>query len=124
MTRNLFLSLYPQFAEGLPAAVTDWYLDLANARFDVFGPEAEHARALYLAHRLTLYARAKPGEGGGIASGGALPQRITGKRVGDVSVTWSAAAPAAAAFPDLTETAFGLELLSLIRMHSRSRYIP
>ena len=98
------------------------------------GKDAEEARRLYAAHKLTLYARtALPEEVSPtmarVAEAGRAQQRIAGKKVGEVSVTYaagafSAAASASADLAELTETSFGLQLLSLVRLYSRSAYIP
>ena len=135
MTETEFISYYPQFAGFTPAFVLSSCIAQANARFSAFAAEdAEEARRLYAAHKLTLYARtALPDEIAAtkaqIAAAGQPPQRITGKKAGEVSVTYAAgASPASSAastvLADLPETTFGLQLLSLIRLYSRSVYIP
>lgn len=135
MTEAEFISYYPQFAGFTPAFVLSSCIAQANARFSAFTAEdAEEARRLYAAHKLTLYARtALPDEIAAtkaqIAAAGQPPQRITGKKAGEVSVTYAAgASPASSAastvLADLPETTFGLQLLSLIRLYSRSVYIP
>ena len=135
MTESEFKSYYPQFAGFTPAFVLSSCIAQANARFSAFTAEdAEEARRLYAAHKLTLYARtALPDEIAAtkaqIAAAGQPPQRITGKKAGEVSVTYAAgASPASSAastvLADLPETTFGLQLLSLIRLYSRSVYIP
>ena len=135
MTEAEFISYYPQFAGFTPAFVLSSCIDRANARFSAFtAGDAEEARRLYAAHKLTLYARTALPDGitatkAQIAAAGQPPQRITGKKAGEVSVTYAAgaspASPAAsAALADLPETAYGLQLLSLIRLYSRSVYIP
>ena len=135
MTETEFTSYYPQFAGFEPAFVLSSCIAQANARFSAFTAEdAEEARRLYAAHKLTLYARtALPDEIAAtkaqIAAAGQPPQRITGKKAGEVSVTYAAgASPASSAastvLADLPETTFGLQLLSLIRLYSRSVYIP
>ena len=95
---------------------------------------AEEARRLYTAHQLTLYARSAPPEDAPptravLASAGQAPQRITGKKIGEVSVTYATAASPASgsgsAEPaDLRETAFGLQLLAILRRYRRSLYVP
>ena len=111
------------------------YLSRANARFSGFTAEdAEEARRLYTAHKLTLYARAAPPEGApagraSVAAAGQAPQRITSRKAGEVSVTYAAGASASresisAALADLPETSFGLQLLALIRLQGRNLYIP
>ena len=110
------------------------YLAQANSRFSAFTAEdAEEARRLYVAHRLTMYARSAPPEGAGqgravLARAGEAPRRITGRKAGEVSVTYAAASPVpyavSAALADLPETVFGLQLLALIRLYSRGAYIP
>ncbi len=135
MTESEFKSYYPQFAGFKPAFVLSSCIAQANARFSAFTAEdAEEARRLYAAHKLTLYARtALPDEIAAtkaqIAAAGLPPQRITGKKAGEVSVTYAAGASSAfsaapTALADLPETTFGLQLLSLIRLYSRSVYIP
>ena len=135
MTETEFISFYPQFAGFTPAFVLSSCIAQANARFSAFTAEdAEEARRLYAAHKLTLYARtALPNEIAAtkaqIAAAGQPPQRITGKKAGEVSVTYAAGASSASsaaptALADLPETTFGLQLLSLIRLYSRSVYIP
>ena len=135
MTESEFKSYYPQFAGFKPAFVLSSCIAQANARFSAFAAEdAEEARRLYAAHKLTLYARtALPDEivatKEQIAMAGQPPQRITGKKAGEVSVTYAAGASSASSaastvLADLPETTFGLQLLSLIRLYSRSVYIP
>jgi len=135
LTETEFISYYPQFAGFTPAFVLSSCIAQANARFSAFTAEdAEEARRLYAAHKLTLYARtALPDEIAAtkaqIAAAGQPPQRITGKKAGEVSVTYAAGASSASsaasmALADLPETTFGLQLLSLIRLYSRSVYIP
>ena len=133
MTVTEFTAFYPQFAGFTPAVVLSEYLRQANARFSAFTAEdAEEARRLYTAHKLTLYARTALPEGSepsraAIASAGQAQQKIASKRVGEVSVSYSsssASSSVSADLADLTETAFGLQLLSLLRLYGRSRYIP
>ena len=135
MTESEFKSYYPQFAGFTPAFVLSSCIAQANARFSAFTAEdAEEARRLYTAHKLTLYARTALPDGIAatqeqIAAAGQPPQRITGKKAGEVSVTYAAGASSASSaastvLADLPETTFGLQLLSLIRLYSRSVYIP
>ena len=135
MTESEFKSYYPQFAGFTPAFVLSSCIAQANARFSAFTAEdAEEARRLYTAHKLTMYARTALPDGIAatkeqIAAAGQPPQRITGKKAGEVSVTYAAGASSASSaastvLADLPETTFGLQLLSLIRLHSRSVYIP
>ena len=135
MTQSEFTSFYPQFAGFTPAIVLSTYIAQANARFSSFTPEdAEAARRLYVAHRLTLYARVALPEGttpskAAIAAAGQAQQKIAGKKVGEVSVTYatgasSSSVSASSDLADLTETSFGLQLLSLLRLYAMSRYVP
>ena len=133
MTQSEFTAFYPQFAGFTPAIVLSTYIAQANARFGMFSQEdAEEARRLYAAHRLTLYARMALPEGtppsaASIATAGQAYQRIAGKKVGEVSVTYATGASSSSAssdLADLTETSFGLQLLSLLRLYSMTRYIP
>ena len=133
MTQSEFTAFYPQFAGFTPAIVLSTYIAQANARFETFSPEdAEEARRLYAAHRLTMYARVALPEGtppsaASIATAGQAYQRIAGKKVGEVSVTYATGASSSSAssdLADLTETSFGLQLLSLLRLYSMTRYVP
>ena len=135
MTQSEFTSFYPQFAGFTPAIVLSTYIAQANARFGTFTPEdAEEARRLFTAHRLTLYARVALPEGttpskAAIAAAGQAQQKIAGKKVGEVSVTYatgasSSSVSASSDLADLTETSFGLQLLSLLRLYSMTRYVP
>ena len=53
-------------------------------------------------------------------------QRVTSRKVGEVSVTYAenASAGQAGCFADLAETAWGIQLLGLMRLYSGTRYIP
>ncbi len=134
MTQSEFTAFYPQFTGFTPAIVLSTYIAQANARFSSFTQEdAEEARRLYTAHRLTLYARVALPDGttpskAAIAAAGQAQQKIASKKVGEVSVTYATGASSSASvstdLADLTETDFGLQLLSLIRMYGRSVYIP
>ena len=135
MTQSEFTAFYPQFAGFTPAIVLSTYIAQANARFETFSPEdAEEARRLYTAHRLTLYARVALPDGttpskAAIAAAGQAQQKIASKKVGEVSVTYatgasSSSVSASSDLADLTETSFGLQLLSLLRLYSVTRYVP
>ena len=95
MTQAEFTAFYPQFAGFTPAVVMTTYIGQANARFESFSPEdAEEARRLYTAHRLTLYARVALPDGvvpskAAIAAAGQRQQEIASKKVGEVSVTYT-----------------------------------
>ena len=133
ITREDFIAFYPIFAGFEPETVMTEYLRQANARFGDFGEDAEEARRLYAAHRLTMYARVALPEGQEssmqvIASAGEKRQRIASKKVGEVAVTYATSSSnggsVSTAFADLTETDYGLQLIGLIRMHSFGRYVP
>ena len=135
MTQAEFTAFYPQFAGFTPAAVLTAYIAQANSRFSAFTAEdAEEARRLFTAHRLTLYSRTALPDGtvpskSAIAAAGQAQQKIASKKVGEVSVTYAAGASSSSAsvrtdLADLPETDFGLQLLSLIRLYSRSVYVP
>ena len=133
MSEAEFTAFYPQFAGFSPAVVLSEYIRQANARFTGFVPEdAEEARRLYTAHKLTLYARtalpdnAAPSKAA-IAAAGQAQQKIASKKVGEVAVTYSSGASTAsvsADLADLPETSFGLQLLAFLRLYSRSVYVP
>ena len=135
MTQSEFTAFYPQFTGFTPAIVLSTYIAQANARFSSFTQEdAEEARRLYTAHRLTLYARVALPDGttpskAAIAAAGQAQQKIASKKVGEVSVTYatgasSSSVSASSDLADLTETSFGLQLLSLLRLYSMTRYVP
>ena len=134
MTLAEFTAFYPQFAGFTPAVVLNAYVAQANERFSDFsGSDAEEARRLYAAHRLTLYARTALPDGvtpskAAIAAAGQAQQKIASKKVGEVAVTYSSGASSSSSvstdLADLPETSFGLQLLSLLRLYGRSVYIP
>ena len=135
MTQSEFTSFYPQFAGFTPAVVLTEYIRQANDRFSSFSEEdAEEARRLYTAHKLTMYARVALPDGvtpskSAIAAAGQAQQKIASKKVGEVSVTYSSGASSSSVsvstdLADLTETDFGMQLLALLRLYSRSVYIP
>ena len=169
-----FLSFYPQFSSFADGIVLPEYLRQANARFGDFGEDADEARRLYAAHKLTLYSASTPpgnvapapaGEepttaGGGSfvgsevtgneqspqwgaatidgaerrytmaqlsAAGRGALQEVSSRKVGEVSVTYSETSSdssVSTGLADLKKTAFGLQLLSLLRLYGFSRYIP
>ncbi len=134
MTADAFLAFYPQFDHVFPEIVVSSYVEEANLRFEDFGADAEAARRLYIAHRLTLYAKTMPAAmGTGAVSYSSLASagdgnRITSKKVDGVAVTYdselSSYASAESEIAEYAETIFGMQLLSLIRIHSYTRYIP
>ena len=117
-----FLSFYPQFSCFADSAALSEYLRQANARFGDFGEDTDEARRLYMAHKLTLYSAVIASYGRGSM------QAVASKKVGDVSVSYdtssSVAASVSTGLADLKKTAFGLQLLSLLRLYGFSRYIP
>ena len=94
--------------------------------------DAEEARRLFTAHRLTMYARMALPEGvtptrETIATAGQSSRAVASKKVGEVSVTYAAGASSSSVdtdFADLAETSFGRQLLSLLRLYSMTRYVP
>ena len=135
MTQAEFTAFYPQFAGFTPAVVLTEYIRQANARFSSFTEEdAEEARRLYAAHKLTMYARVALPDGvtptkAAIAAAGQAQQKIASKKVGEVAVTYSSGASSSSVsvstdLADLTETDFGMQLLGLIKMYARSVYAP
>ena len=128
-----FLAFYPQFSSFAQGVVLPEYLRQANARFSDFGEDAEEARRLYVAHKLTLYSASTPPEGVqptpavlATAGRGAM-QEIASKKVGDVQVSYSTSATSASSaytgLNDLKETTYGLQLLSLLRLYGFAKYI-
>ena len=135
MTQAEFTAFYPQFAGFTPVVVMTEYIRQANKRFSVFSAEdAEEARRLYTAHKLTMYARVALPDGvtpskAQIAAAGQAQQKIASKKVGEVAVTYSSGTSSSSVsvqtdLADLTETDFGLQLLGLIKLYSRSVYVP
>ena len=135
MTQAEFTAFYPQFAGFTPVVVMTEYIRQANKRFSAFSAEdAEEARRLYTAHKLTMYARVALPDGvtptkARIAAAGQAQQKIASKKVGEVAVTYSSGASSSSVsvktdLADLTETDFGLQLLSLIKMYARPVYVP
>lgn len=134
ITQADFVAFYPQFSSFTPAVVLNAYIAQANERFSSFTEsDAEEARRLYAAHKLTLYARVALPDGtppskAAIAAAGQAQQKISSKKVGEVQVTYAAGASssssASADLADLPETSFGLQLLSLLRLYGRSVYVP
>ncbi len=134
LTPSGFLAFYPQFSSFSQGVVLTEYLRQANARFSDFGADAEEARRLYVAHKLTLYAASTPPEGvpptsAVIASAGrGSMQAVASKKVGDVSVSYdtssSVAASVSTGLADLKETVYGLQLLSLLRLYGYAIYVP
>ncbi len=134
MTEQAFLSFYPQFSAFTPAVVLREYITQANGRFSVFyEPDREEARRLYVAHKLTLYSFTVPPAGEpvtarslSVAGKAASARQVSSRKVGEVSVTYGAGLSEknTTALADLTETAYGLQLLTLIRQYGRPLYIP
>ena len=135
MTQAEFTAFYPQFAGFTPAVVLTEYIRQANIRFTDFDSEdAEEARRLYTAHKLTMYARVALPDGvtptkAQIAAAGQAQQKIASKKVGEVAVTYSSETSSSSVsvqtdLADLTETDFGLQLLSLIKLYARPVYVP
>ena len=135
MTAEEFLAFYPQFQSLIPEAVLAAFVASANLRFTDFGDDTPEARRLYVAHKLTLYAKTVPPgasspESGGVSSWSALASagdgsRITSKKVDGVSVTYASGGSAGvSSLADLSESVFGLQLLDLLRLYSYPRYVP
>ena len=135
MTQSDFVAFYPQFAGFTPAVVLTEYIRQANTRFTSFSEEdAEEARRLYAAHKLTMYARIALPDGAtpsksAIAAAGQTQQKIASKKVGEVAVTYASGASSSSGsvstdMADLTETSFGMQLMGLIKLYGRSVYVP
>ena len=139
MTQADFTAFYPQFTSFTPAVVLREYIAQANGRFSHMEDDAEEARRLYTAHKLTLYAftvppvdptPGQPLSPAVIASAGKAQssQQVASKKVGEVSVTYATSSNisgnVSTSMADLTETAYGLQLLTLLRQYERPMYIP
>ena len=124
MTRQTFLAFYPQFS-AVSATVTDAYIALAEVRFTDLEEDTEEARRLYVAHKLTLYARTFVASGASaeaISSAGDNSM-ITGKHVGEISVSYGSRGNTGGN-SDLSLTTYGIQLGSLLRIHGFSGYVP
>ena len=133
ITAVSFLSFYPQFSSFAGGAALPEYLRQANARFGDFGEDADEARRLYAAHKLTLYSASMlpenvtPTSAVIAAAGRGALQEVSSRKVGEVSVTYSETSSdssVSTGLADLKKTTFGLQLLSLLRLYGFSRYIP
>ena len=124
MTRQEFLAFYPQFSAVSPI-VLDAYIALAEARFTDLEEDTEEARRLYAAHKLTLYARTSASSGASAETLSAAGDNtmITGKHVGEISVSYGSRG-SAGGNSDLSLTTYGLQLLPLLKIHGYSRYVP
>ena len=133
MTPEGFLAFYPQFSVFVPGVVLPEIIRQANARFSSFGEDAEEARRLYTAHKLTLYAAAslpentEPTMAQLAEAGKGHKKEIAAKKVGEVSIEYARTDPdpeTKEGLPDLKKTTFGQQLETLLRLHSFSTYIP
>ena len=130
MTSAEFTTFYPWFSGLFPSVVLEDAVTRANARFADFGADTEAARRLFAAHLLTLYADAALPEGAAeslqeLASAGTAPQTISSQKVGDVAVSYAAGGSSGeTSFKDLSLTAYGTQLLGLLKLHSRTKYVP
>ena len=134
MTLADFTVFYPQFTGFTPSVVPETYVAQANERFSEFGEDTEEARRLYIAHKLTLYAQTALPAGSAasladLASAGEKRQQVSSNKVGEVSVSYaitssSSSATVSSTLADLSETTYGLMLLSLIRLHRMPMYVP
>jgi len=133
LSQSDFLAFYPQFSSFSQGVVLPEYLRQANARFSDFGEDAEEARRLFTAHKLTLYASSSPPDGVTptsavlASSGRGAMQEIASKKVGEVQISYSNTASSASGsytgLNDLKETVYGLQLLSLLRLYGFAKYI-
>ena len=134
LTSEAFLAFYPQFSSFSQGVVLTEYLRQANARFSDFGADTEEARRLYVAHKLTLYSasalpeNAEPAPAAVAAAGRGAMQEVSSKKVGEVQVSYSTSSSVSASVStslgDLKETVYGLQLLSLLQLHSFTKYVP
>ena len=134
LTAEAFLAFYPQFSSFSQGVVLPEYLRQANARFSEFGEDAEEARRLFVAHKLTLYSASCLAEGitaptkAQIASAGrGAMQEVASKKVGEVSISYSTSTSTAngnyTGLNDLNQTVYGMQLLSLLTVYGFAKYI-
>ena len=133
MTEREFVTFYPQFQSYATSPVLTEYVRQANARFGTFGEDTEEARRLYTAHKLTRYIMTipLPAASGSSVSSETLAEsgaarEIASKKAGEVSVAYASGASSSSAgrLTELTETAYGSQLLLLLRFHSMTEYVP
>ena len=132
LTQADFTAFYPQFTAFTPGVVLSEFLRQANARFSDFAEDTAEARRLYTAHKLTLYAatclpeNAEPTMALLADAGSGIRSKVASKKVGEVSVTYyadtSSRKSVSAGLQDLAETTYGLQLLSLLRLHGFAKY--
>ena len=132
MTSEHFLAFYPQFS-GVSPYVLNEFVEDANLRFEDCLDAAEKARRLYIAHELTLYAQSFLDSNGEappsmkqLAYAGLGAQSLS-KSVGGVSVSKSegSAVSSISGYGNLKMTAFGLELIGLLKIATAGgRYVP
>lgn len=134
MTKEVFLSFYPQFAP-VPDAVIDEYVAQSEARFGDYLDAAEEARRLYIAHKLTLWAQtyadipmdAPAAAAMGKLSGSGVSAQTLSKSVGGVSVSKSegSATSGIAGFAEWKQTEYGLQLIGLAKIATAGgRWVP
>ena len=131
MTKELFVAFFPQFG-GVSEFVIDEFVEQANLRFSDLLDASEEARRLYIAHKLTLYAQTSLPVPDGhypgmtqLAGAGVAAQSLS-KSVGGVSVSKSegSAVSSISGYGELKQTAYGVQLISLIKASKGVRYIP
>ena len=130
MTKEQFLSVYPWFS-SLPDAILTDLVDRSNPRFADLEEDAEEARRLWIAHKLTLFARtALPTDASSFPSVREISSAAdtfheTSKHVGDVSISLSdTSAHLSSESTDLSLTLYGRQLLSLLLPSTYPRYVP
>lgn len=133
MTKEAFLSFYPQFAI-IPAPVIEEYVSQAERRFSDFEDAQEEARRLYVAHKLTLYAQTyaeATQEAPTIMSmkrlaGAGVAAQALSKSVGGVSVSKSegSAISGISGYAEWKQTAFGMQLITLAKMTNAFKWVP
>ena len=131
-----FTAFYPQFTVFTPAVVLEGYIRQANSRFSSFAEEdAEEARRLYTAHKLTLYAQTYAEYNENLSpaammtklAGSGVAAQALSKSVGGVSVSKSegSALNSISGYGEWKQTEFGLQLIGLCKIAvAGGRYIP
>jgi hypothetical protein len=110
-TDQIFDAIAPQLATNPAKAV---YLELAEERTaqSLFGAKRTHAIALRAAHMMTLYISQSGIRGMGEAG------PITSKSEGSLSVAFGSVSAGSNDDAGLSQTSYGVELLSLIKASS------
>ena len=128
MTYADFIAFYPQFSE-VPYAVAHFHVDQANLRFDDLLESTEEARMLYVAHKLTMYARSYAPDGASMSklTDTGSSAQVLSKSVGGVSVSRqeTSGTSSISGWNEWKQTIYGVQLISLCKLYmAGGLYVP